>query len=226
MTPPRRIEIGSPSLRWRVTDPDAPVDSLQPAHPGSCPPQPHRPQGLERLGQGARALLRLVLERSLCPPPRNERSGREPSRRSDFRRDRQGPSYSCEPRAPSSTRQARSRGLPAHRQLCSLLETQSRTPDRLPSEPPAGAWDGSQAYEVRAPVRALATGCSAAPAAGASVGTAEQARAPLAAASDRTRPAGAAASDAELRDDAPGTGGPGSGSARIEASVQVNEHAD
>ncbi|HVK92391.1 MAG TPA: PIG-L family deacetylase, partial [Mycoplana sp.] len=33
MTPPRRIEIGSPSLRWRVTDPDAPVDSLQPAHP-------------------------------------------------------------------------------------------------------------------------------------------------------------------------------------------------
>jgi LmbE family N-acetylglucosaminyl deacetylase len=33
MTPPRPIDIGSPSLRWRVTDPNAPVEILQPAHP-------------------------------------------------------------------------------------------------------------------------------------------------------------------------------------------------
>jgi LmbE family N-acetylglucosaminyl deacetylase len=32
-TPPRRLEIGSPSLRWRVTNPDAPVDVLTPDHP-------------------------------------------------------------------------------------------------------------------------------------------------------------------------------------------------
>jgi len=32
-TPPRRIEIGSPSLRWRVSDPAAPVEVLRPAHP-------------------------------------------------------------------------------------------------------------------------------------------------------------------------------------------------
>ncbi len=29
-TPPRRIEIGSPSLRWRVTDPAAEVTVLEP----------------------------------------------------------------------------------------------------------------------------------------------------------------------------------------------------
>ena len=32
-TPPRRIEISSPSLRWRVTDPAAPVTILEPYHP-------------------------------------------------------------------------------------------------------------------------------------------------------------------------------------------------
>lgn len=32
-TPVRRIEIGSPSLRWRVTDPDAEVTVLSPGHP-------------------------------------------------------------------------------------------------------------------------------------------------------------------------------------------------
>ena len=32
-TPPRRVEIGSPSLRWRVTDPAAPVTVLEPSHP-------------------------------------------------------------------------------------------------------------------------------------------------------------------------------------------------
>ncbi|MDB5585295.1 MAG: hypothetical protein JWP26_265 [Devosia sp.] len=31
-TPPRRVVIGSPSLRWRVTDPTAPVDILAPEH--------------------------------------------------------------------------------------------------------------------------------------------------------------------------------------------------
>jgi len=31
-TPPRPIEIGSPSLRWRVTDPQAPVTVLEPDH--------------------------------------------------------------------------------------------------------------------------------------------------------------------------------------------------
>lgn len=30
---PRPVEIGSPSLRWRVTDPAAPVTVLEPAHP-------------------------------------------------------------------------------------------------------------------------------------------------------------------------------------------------
>jgi hypothetical protein len=32
-TPPRRLVIGSPSLRWRVTDPAAPVTVLKPGHP-------------------------------------------------------------------------------------------------------------------------------------------------------------------------------------------------
>ncbi|WP_425523205.1 PIG-L family deacetylase [Microvirga splendida] len=32
-TPPRRLVIGSPSLRWRVTDPAAPVTVLKPEHP-------------------------------------------------------------------------------------------------------------------------------------------------------------------------------------------------
>ncbi len=32
-TPPRRLEIGLPSLRWRVTDPGAPVTVLIPTHP-------------------------------------------------------------------------------------------------------------------------------------------------------------------------------------------------
>jgi hypothetical protein len=31
-TPPRRLEIGTPSLRWRVTDPSAPVTVLAPDH--------------------------------------------------------------------------------------------------------------------------------------------------------------------------------------------------
>ncbi len=32
-TPPRKLVIGSPSLRWRVTNPNAPVTVLAPAHP-------------------------------------------------------------------------------------------------------------------------------------------------------------------------------------------------
>ncbi len=32
-TPPRRLVIGRPSVRWRVTQPDAPVQVLQPDHP-------------------------------------------------------------------------------------------------------------------------------------------------------------------------------------------------
>ncbi len=32
-TPPRHLEIGLPSLRWRVTDPNAPVTVLAPDHP-------------------------------------------------------------------------------------------------------------------------------------------------------------------------------------------------
>jgi len=32
-TPPRKLVIGSPSLRWRVTNPDAPVTVLVPEHP-------------------------------------------------------------------------------------------------------------------------------------------------------------------------------------------------
>ncbi|WP_196259657.1 PIG-L family deacetylase [Pelagibacterium limicola] len=37
-TPPGRIVIGSPSLRWRVTDPAAPVNILEPRHPLLCGP--------------------------------------------------------------------------------------------------------------------------------------------------------------------------------------------
>jgi len=33
ITPPKRIDIGSPSVRWRVTDPTADVTVLEPAHP-------------------------------------------------------------------------------------------------------------------------------------------------------------------------------------------------
>lgn len=32
-TPPYRIKLGTPSIRWRVTDPDAPVQLLVPQHP-------------------------------------------------------------------------------------------------------------------------------------------------------------------------------------------------
>ncbi len=32
-TPPKRIDIGSPSVRWRVTDPKSEVTMLEPAHP-------------------------------------------------------------------------------------------------------------------------------------------------------------------------------------------------
>ena len=32
-TPPRHLKIGLPSLRWRVTDPNAPVTVLTPDHP-------------------------------------------------------------------------------------------------------------------------------------------------------------------------------------------------
>ncbi|NBJ11993.1 PIG-L family deacetylase [Microvirga arsenatis] len=39
-TPPRRLVIGSPSLRWRVTDPAAPVTVLRPDHPLLTSPNP------------------------------------------------------------------------------------------------------------------------------------------------------------------------------------------
>ncbi|GGA41700.1 PIG-L family deacetylase [Pelagibacterium lentulum] len=39
-TPPRRIVVGSPSLRWRVTDPKAPVDILLPNHKLLAGPNP------------------------------------------------------------------------------------------------------------------------------------------------------------------------------------------
>ncbi len=39
-TPPRRLAIGSPSLRWRVTDPAAPVTILKPDHPLLNHPNP------------------------------------------------------------------------------------------------------------------------------------------------------------------------------------------
>lgn len=42
-TPPRRLVIGSPSLRWRVTDPWAEVELLQPNHPLLTGPNPIGP---------------------------------------------------------------------------------------------------------------------------------------------------------------------------------------
>jgi len=39
-TPPRRLVIGSPSLRWRVTDPAAPITLLKPEHPLLTSPNP------------------------------------------------------------------------------------------------------------------------------------------------------------------------------------------
>ena len=42
-TPPRRLVIGSPSLRWRVTDPAAPVDVLLPNHPLLSTPNQTQP---------------------------------------------------------------------------------------------------------------------------------------------------------------------------------------
>ena len=39
-TPPRKLTIGSPSLRWRVTDPHAPVTMLAPDHPLLVSPNP------------------------------------------------------------------------------------------------------------------------------------------------------------------------------------------
>ncbi|MBM6594384.1 PIG-L family deacetylase [Microvirga pudoricolor] len=43
-TPPRRLVIGSPSLRWRVTDPSAPVTILAPDHPLLTSPNRIGPQ--------------------------------------------------------------------------------------------------------------------------------------------------------------------------------------
>lgn len=42
-TPPARLEIGQPSLRWRVTDPDAVVTHLAPDHPILTGPNPIGP---------------------------------------------------------------------------------------------------------------------------------------------------------------------------------------
>lgn len=42
--PPRRIEIGQPSLRWRVTDETAPVTHLVPDHPVLTGPNPIGPE--------------------------------------------------------------------------------------------------------------------------------------------------------------------------------------
>jgi LmbE family N-acetylglucosaminyl deacetylase len=42
-TPPHRLVVGSPSFRWRVTDPAAPVRVLAPAHPLLCWPNPIGP---------------------------------------------------------------------------------------------------------------------------------------------------------------------------------------
>ncbi|HTV69854.1 MAG TPA: PIG-L family deacetylase [Rhizobiaceae bacterium] len=42
-TPPSRLEVGSPSLRWRVTDPDAEVTVLAPSHPLLTGPNPIGP---------------------------------------------------------------------------------------------------------------------------------------------------------------------------------------
>jgi hypothetical protein len=42
-TPPRRLEIGQPSLRWRVTDAAAPVTHLVPHHPVLTGPNPVGP---------------------------------------------------------------------------------------------------------------------------------------------------------------------------------------
>lgn len=39
-TPPRRLVVGSPSLRWRVTNPEAAVDILAPDHPLLMGPNP------------------------------------------------------------------------------------------------------------------------------------------------------------------------------------------
>lgn len=59
-TPLRRLEIGKPSLRWRVTDPRAEVTVLTPEHP--CLSAPTRSMMLTgRGGQGTRALFRLAL---------------------------------------------------------------------------------------------------------------------------------------------------------------------
>ena len=46
-TPPRRLEIGLPSLRWRVTDPAAPVTVLLPDHPLLAGPNPIGPADWE-----------------------------------------------------------------------------------------------------------------------------------------------------------------------------------
>lgn len=46
-TPPRRIEIGSPSLRWRVTDEAAPVTVLRPGHPVLTGPNAIGPEDWE-----------------------------------------------------------------------------------------------------------------------------------------------------------------------------------
>ena len=57
-TPPRRIAIGAPSYRWRVTDPAAPVRILV-SDSRQRTPEPYRPGRLGRMGQRTRPVFRL-----------------------------------------------------------------------------------------------------------------------------------------------------------------------
>jgi len=55
------LEIGQPSLRWRVADKAAEGTHLVPGHPLMSTSNGIGPVGLERLAQGTQALFREIL---------------------------------------------------------------------------------------------------------------------------------------------------------------------
>ncbi len=69
-TPPRKLSIGSPSLRWRVTNPNAPVTMLVPEHPLLVGPNiinEHDWEGWQR-NVGSISLLDGMTSTSRCFP--------------------------------------------------------------------------------------------------------------------------------------------------------------
>ena len=75
-TPPRHLEIGLPSLRWRVTDPKAPVKVLLPDHPLLTGPNRIGPADWEGWDKERGLYFASKLGRRLSAAARHQRYGR------------------------------------------------------------------------------------------------------------------------------------------------------